>query len=113
NFLIEDEELKPNESTMVALDANLTPVSTEITYSVLNINYDQNPGSSSALTWHYIVDDSTIGVPGRQNVDGPTGFDSWMSINPERGGAARQAHTLSAEGYTRVAILSGTSRNNS
>lgn len=113
NFLIEDEELRPNESTMVALDANLTPGSTEITYSVLNINYDQNPGSSSALTWQYIVDDSTIVVPWRQNFDDPAGLDSWMSINPESGGAAWQAHTLSAEGNNRVALLSETSRNNS
>ena len=113
NFLIEDETLNPNESASFDLQASLTPGFTEITYSILNPNYDQNPGSSSTLTWHFIQDDSTIAVPWRQSFDGPAGLEPWLTINPESGGASWQLHTLSAEGDNKVASLSGTSRGNS
>ena len=113
NFFIEDEPLNPNESATFGLETSLTPGSTEITYSVLNLNYDQNPESSSSLTWHYIQNDSTIAVPWRQNFDDPAGLEPWLTINPESGGTAWQTHTLSAEGNNQVAVLSGTNRNNS
>lgn len=113
NFLVEDETLHPGESASFDLQVGLSPGTAEIAYSVLNPNYDQNPGNTSTLTWHYIQNDSTITVPWRQNFDDPAGLEPWLTINPESGKVAWQLHTLPAEGENRLASLSNANRGNS
>ena len=113
NFIVEDNELNPGESDSFRLQVNLNPGFSEVTYAILNPNYDQNPGSGSTLTWHYIQDDSTIAVPWRQHFDDAAGSASWLSISPQTGQPSWQIATLLAEGENQLMALNGTRRGNS
>ncbi len=113
NFLIEDETLNPGESNAFDLSTSLNSGFTAVDYTILDPNYDQNPGSSSTLTWHYVQDDSTITVPWRQHFEDPAGLGSWLTINPESGEHQWDIVTLSAEGDNQVLLLSGSNKGNS
>jgi hypothetical protein len=94
--VVEDETLNPGESAIFNLSASLNQGLTEVAYTISNPNYDQNPGSSSTLVWHYVRDDSTMSVPWRQNFDDPAGLGSWISLNPESNQNSWSPATLQA-----------------
>ena len=111
--VVEDEILDPGESGTFNLSANLNQGLSVVEYTILNPNYDQNPGSSSTLLWHYVRDDSTMSVPWRQNFDGPAGLGSWITLNPETNQSSWSLTALQAEGNDKVLSLSNTRKGNS
>lgn len=112
-FEVEDAALSPGASAVYDIDAGLSDGFTAVKYTVFNPNYDQNPGSSSTLTWHYIKDDSIVAVPWRQTFNDLNGIDPWIRINPEQDADSWELTALPEEGSNQVLTLSGTQRGNS
>jgi hypothetical protein len=76
--------INPEETITYSLPSTLNEGLNQVEYEILEPNFDQNGGNSSKLVWHYIQDDSTITAPWRQDFEGQTALQPWLSLNPEQ-----------------------------
>lgn len=113
SFVVENQLLAPGETSEYSLSNTLSEGLNKITYTIRSPNYDQNGGNSSTLVWHYIVDDSTVAVPWRQNFDDPSGIGAWQTINPQNNRNSWELTPLQDGGNNQVLSLENARNSNS
>ncbi|GAB3662811.1 hypothetical protein GCM10028791_38040 [Echinicola sediminis] len=84
-LIVEDIDLAPDQSILVALPNTLSFGLNEISYSVHSPNFDQNNDGESKLQRFFVQNDEEISVPWRQYFDDVVSINPWVSINPESG----------------------------
>lgn len=102
--------INPEESITYSIPSTLIEGLNQVEYEIIEPNFDQNGGNNSKLLWHYIQDDSTTTAPWRQDFEGLTALQPWLSLNPEQNNSS---WALSPVQDNQILSLTGMEKGNS